>query len=91
MYEYEDPLDVRNCCRHEVRGTAKRRLASATAFGRPFGLGFFLAVDELMNPLLGLTPAPQAFPWQAHARGLAGHVVFGVTNHVVLEGLDRVA
>jgi hypothetical protein len=49
------------------------------------------AIDELMNPPLGLTPGPQAFPWQAHARGFSGHLAFGLTSELVLEGLDRVA
>ena len=31
-------------------------------------------VDEGLNPALGLTPGPDRFPWQAHARGLAGHM-----------------
>jgi hypothetical protein len=56
-----------------------------------FGSGFFMLVDEVANPLLGLTPGPGAFPWQAHARGLAGHSVFGVTAEAVLRVLDRVA
>ena len=48
-------------------------------------------IDELMNPVLGFAPGPQVFPWQAHARGLGGHLVFGLTSELVLEGLDRVA
>jgi len=64
---------------------------AASGKGLGYGAGFFLVVDELMNPLLGLTPGPGAFPWQAHARGLAGHLAFGVTAELVLEGLDRVA
>jgi hypothetical protein len=69
----------------------KRWPASAIAKGLPFGAGFFLLVDELLNPVLGLTPGPQAFPWQTHARGLGGHLAFGATTELVLEGLDRVA
>jgi hypothetical protein len=70
---------------------ARRRQPSVgAAFGLPFGLAFFLAVDELMNPLLGLTPGPQAFPWQAHARGLGGHLVYGAATDLILQGLDRV-
>ena len=48
-------------------------------------------IDELLNPVLGLTPGPLAFPWQTHARGLGGHLAFGVATELVLEGLDRVA
>jgi len=70
-----------------------RRGAPRTAAGKrlAFGTGFYLLVDELMNPLLGLTPGPRAFPWQAHARGLGGHLAFGATTELVLEGFDRVA
>ncbi len=34
-------------------------------------------VDQGMNTALGLTPAPSAWPWQAHARGVAAHAVYG--------------
>jgi hypothetical protein len=57
--------------------------------GLLYGAAFFLAVDEVGNAALGLTPGPQAFPWQAHARGLAGHLVFGVTTELTLRVLDR--
>ena len=68
----------------------KRWPAAAGGRGLPFGSGFFLAIDEVMNPLLGLTPGPRAFPWQAHARGLGGHLVFGLATELALEGLDRI-
>lgn len=68
-----------------------RAPAVTAANGLAFGTGFYLVVDEVLNPLLGLTPGPQAFPWQAHARGLGGHLAFGATTELVLEGLDRVA
>ena len=64
---------------------------SARLKGLPFGTGFFLVMDEIMNPVLGLTPGPAAFPWQTHARGLGGHLTFGLVSEMVLEGLDRVA
>ena len=60
-------------------------------FGVPYGIAFFLVMDELMNPLLGLTPGPAEFPWQAHARGLGGHLAFGAANEAALRALDRVA
>lgn len=69
----------------------KRWTATARLKGLPFGTGFFLFVDEVLNPALGLTPGPQAFPWQTHARGLGGHLTFGLVSEMVLEGLDRVA
>jgi|SoiMethySBSTD1v2_1073268.scaffolds.fasta_scaffold1581967_1 uncharacterized protein DUF1440 len=67
----------------------KRWPATARLKGLPFGTGFFLVFDELLNPVLGLTPGPAEFPWQAHARGLGGHLTFGVVSELVLEGLDR--
>jgi hypothetical protein len=49
-----------------------------------FGASFFLIFDEILNWALGLTPGPRAFPWQAHARGLTGHLVHGLTTHAVV-------
>ena len=69
----------------------KRWPATAAAKGLAFGAGFFLIVDELLNPVLGLTPGPEAFPWQTHARGLGGHLAFAATTELVLEGLESVA
>jgi hypothetical protein len=63
--------------------------AVSRANGLPFGIGFFLLIDEAMNTAFGFTPPPRAFPWQAHARGAAGHVVFGLVTHTALAALDR--
>lgn len=51
------------------------------------GLIFYVLLDEVMNPMLGLTAGPTAFPWQTHARGLAGHVVLGGVTDTVLDVL----
>ena len=65
------------------------------AIGRTAGLGFgtvfWTVLDEGLVPALGLTPGPRAFPWQTHARGLAGHVTFGTVTVVTLRLLDSVA
>ncbi len=61
------------------------------AGGLLFGTAFWLAIDEGANYALRLTPGPTAFPWQTHARGLAGHLVFGVVAHAALNTLDAVA
>ena len=53
-----------------------------TGSGLAYGLAMFLALDEGLLTALKLTPSPEKFPWQAHARGLAGHLVFGA----VLDG-----
>jgi hypothetical protein len=73
-----------------------------TAFGRrfpgarkaggvAFGTAFWAAVDEGLVSLLGLTPPPPAFPWETHARGLAGHLAFGLAADGTLRVLDAVA
>jgi hypothetical protein len=62
----------------------------ATAgYGAAYGLAFFLVIDEMLNPALGLTPGPASFPWQTHARGAVGHVTFGYVNESVLWLLDQ--
>jgi hypothetical protein len=59
--------------------------------GVGFGTAFWAAVDEGLVPALGLTPGPGAFPWQTHARGLAGHLTFGTVTDGTLRVLDAVA
>jgi uncharacterized protein DUF1440 len=61
------------------------------AAGVGFGTMFWAAVDEGLVPALGLTPGPRAFPWQTHARGLAGHLSFGTVTDGTLRLLDAVA
>lgn len=45
--------------------------------GLGYGLLFWLSMDEAMPLAFGLSAPPQEFPWQTHARGLAGHLVLG--------------
>lgn len=61
------------------------------AAGTAFGTAFWAFLDEGLVPALGLTPGPRAFPWQAHARGLIGHLTFGTVADGTLRLLDRVA
>ncbi len=69
-----------------------RRKGAALASGRGLGFGtaFFLGVDEALNTALGFTPGPTVFPWQTHARGLAGHLAFGLATDTALRLLDHV-
>lgn len=67
------------------RAPVLRKLA-----GSVFGVVFFALVDELGNVALGLTPGPRAFPWQAHARGLVGHLTFALAEEAQLALADRV-
>jgi uncharacterized membrane protein YagU involved in acid resistance len=59
-------------------------------FGSLYGVLFWLLVDEGANTLLRLTPPPQEFPWESHARGLAGHLAYGVAAEAALQLGDAV-
>lgn len=72
-------------------GALRPRTAWASlGFGTLYGLLFWLIVDEGANTVLGLTPPPQEFPWQTHGRGLAGHLLYGVTAEAALKAADAV-
>jgi hypothetical protein len=79
-----------------VYGLLHRRLAGQgfgrnLAAGALFGTAVWLLFDEIGNTALGLTPGPSAFPWQAHARGLAGHLVLGLATGGVLHAAQAAA
>jgi hypothetical protein len=57
--------------------------------GSVFGLGLFLAQDEGLNALTGLSGKPSEYPWQDHARGLAAHVLFGVVTDTTIRFLKN--
>ena len=59
------------------------------ARGALFGLGLWLFQDEVLNSVTGLGAKPQDYPWQAHARGLAAHLAYGVATELALEAADR--
>ena len=66
-------------------GVLRPRLERAElARGLAFGAAFWLLMDEGAVYALGLTPGPTAFPWRAHARGLAGHLTFGAVADATL-------
>jgi hypothetical protein len=62
----------------------------STGSGVLYGLVFWLLVDEGALTLLGLTPPPDAFPWQAHARGLAGHLTLGAVCELPFDLADAI-
>jgi hypothetical protein len=68
-----------------------RHRAEELTFGRglAFGLGLFIVSDEITAPLLGLSSGPRAYPWQAHVRGLVGHLAVGATTDAVLKVMDN--
>lgn len=53
------------------------------------GIALSLLVDETLNPLLGITPPPRAYPASAHVRGLITHAVWGLVCGAVAEPLRR--
>lgn len=56
--------------------------------GAVWGAGLYVANDLVAARLLRLAGPQRDYPWQAHARGIVGHVVLGVVTHAVLEALD---
>jgi hypothetical protein len=69
-----------------------RRRVKALGAGRGllYGLGLTVVNDEILAPALGLASGPTRYPWQAHARGLVGHLVLGAATDTVFDVLDRV-
>lgn len=73
-------------------GALRNRVGGVgAAGGLLYGLGLFLVQDEGLNPILGTSGGPTEYPWQAHARGLVGHLVLGAVTHATLNVLDQVA
>jgi hypothetical protein len=75
-----------------AHGALRERVPGIGAgHGLLHGFIFYLLVDETAKPLLGLSGGPTEFPWQAHARGLAGHLALGGVTDATLNLLDQVA
>ncbi len=73
-----------------VYGALRARVPqTGVAQGLGFGTAFWLLMDEGAVYALGLTPGPTKFPWQTHARGLAGHLVFGLVTDTTLSLLEE--
>ena len=51
--------------------------------GLPFGAAVWLAADEGLVPLLGLSKTPREYPLSTHAYSLASHFVYGLTTELV--------
>lgn len=69
-------------------GALRGRVPGAAAGrGLAYGAALSLAVDEGAVPLLGFAPGPRSFPWQTHARGVLGHLVYGAAADAVLRSL----
>jgi uncharacterized membrane protein len=54
-----------------------------TGAGVPFGAAVWLAADEGIVPLLGLSKSPTKYPPSIHLYSLASHFVYGLTTELV--------
>jgi len=73
-------------------GLLRNRLrALGIGSGVAYGAAVWLLLDEAALAALGLAPPPQKYPWQTHARGLAGHLVFGAAIELPFDLLDLVS
>ena len=67
-----------------VYGALAEAVPEVTAgAGLPFGLFVWLAADETVTPLLGLSKGPTEYPPSKHLYALASHLVYGVTAETV--------
>ncbi len=64
----------------------RRTTLTPPGAGITAGVVLYAVLDEAINPLLGFTPPPQAYPLVTHLRGLAGHVVLGLALASAVEG-----
>jgi hypothetical protein len=72
-------------------GAAAELLPMLTAgAGVPFGAAVWLAADEGLVPLLGLSKSPTEYPLSTHAYALASHFVYGLTTEVVRRAVRKV-
>jgi putative membrane protein len=58
--------------------------------GTAYGLGAFVAGDEIAVPKLGLSKPPQQQPAKVHVEALAAHIVYGLTTDTIRRGLRAV-
>ena len=56
--------------------------------GALYGAALYLANDLLAARLLGIAGPQGKYPWQAHARGIVGHVVLGVATEAALNAME---
>ena len=62
---------------------------AALGAGLPFGALVWLAADEGLVPLLGLSKSPDEYPPQIHLYAFASHLVYGLTTETVRRAVRR--
>jgi hypothetical protein len=69
-----------------IYGVVRRWLPfSRAGRGLAFGLALFAVNDEYLNTKLGFAGPFDAYPPEAHVRGLAGHAVLGVATETGIQ------
>jgi hypothetical protein len=48
--------------------------------GIPFGVSVWVAADQVMLPMMGLSKPPTNYPFSKHAYSLTSHFVYGITT-----------
>ncbi len=66
----------------------ERDLRFSADRGLLYGLTVFVLWDELASVAVGVAAPPRAYPWQAHLRGLIGHLSLGLATHIGLTALE---
>lgn len=66
----------------------ERDLRFSADRGLLYGFTIFVLWDELITVAVGVAAPPRAYPWQAHLRGLIGHLSLGLATHVGLTALE---
>ena len=56
--------------------------------GLLYGLLLFALWDEALSAAVGIAGQPRDYPWQAHLRGLVGHLSLGAATHIALTPLE---
>ena len=69
-------------------GQRQRRPWLRTGRGALYGVALYLANDLLAARLLGIAGPQGEYPWQAHARGLIGHLVLGMVTEATLNAIE---
>ena len=61
--------------------------ASKAGFGSAYATALWAGADEVIVPVLKLSPPPQESPLSQHLSGLGAHIVFGLTTEAVRRAL----
>jgi putative membrane protein len=62
----------------------------STGAGLPFGITVWLAADELVTPLLGLSRPGTEYPLSIHAYALSSHLVYGLTAEITRRAVRNI-